>query len=464
MRLLPRSLFWRMMFILVLGLVLAQIIGSVILLRDRGDVLQHNLGLHLINRITAVVQLIEQARPEQRKGIIQIFDTPEFRVSLSDRPRPQEENSISPRPLVAMLRRNLPGHERVVVSIIPMERKGDSRAPGWRDRPQRRSKRGPGSRELMRMSHMGFQAQVQIPSGQWVIFQRPVPEDAFSWRSQVSKYLAILVLSIALISYIAVRFVTRPLGLLANAADDLGRNINTPPLDETGPAEVRRAAQAFNNMQRRLRRYIEDRGEILAAVSHDLKTPITRLRLRTEMLEQEKIQAKFNQDLDDMEQMVHATLDFMRGAESSETPVPIDIMALLEALQEDMQGMGQKVELEPAELEPFVGRPLLLKRCLTNLMENAVRYGSQATVRLEQTAEQLQIVIADRGPGIPESERERVFRPFVRGEDSRSRATGGTGLGLSIARNIARAHGGELILRSGRDGVGLEAVVSLPIV
>ncbi|MCP4128661.1 MAG: HAMP domain-containing protein [Gammaproteobacteria bacterium] len=312
------------------------------------------------------------------------------------------------------------------------------------------------------MSHMGFQAQVQIPSGQWVIFQRPVPEDAFSWRSQVSKYLAILVLSIALISYIAVRFVTRPLGLLANAADDLGRNINTPPLDETGPAEVRRAAQAFNNMQRRLKRYIEDRGEILAAVSHDLKTPITRLRLRTEMLEQEKLQAKFNQDLDDMEQMVHATLDFMRGAESSETPVPIDIVALLEALQEDMRGMGETVELEAAELEPFVGRPLLLKRCLTNLMENAVRYGGQATVRLEQTVEQLQIVIADRGPGIPESERERVFRPFVRGEDSRSRATGGTGLGLSIARNIARAHGGELVLRSGRDGVGLEAVISLP--
>ncbi|MCP4275660.1 MAG: sensor histidine kinase, partial [Gammaproteobacteria bacterium] len=151
-----------------------------------------------------------------------------------------------------------------------------------------------------------------------------------------------------------------------------------------------------------------------------------------------------------------------RGAESSETPVPIDIVALLEALQEDMRGMGETVELEAAELEPFVGRPLLLKRCLTNLMENAVRYGGQATVRLEQTVEQLQIVIADRGPGIPESERERVFRPFVRGEDSRSRATGGTGLGLSIARNIARAHGGELVLRSGRDGVGLEAVISLP--
>jgi len=464
MRLLPRSLFWRMMLILVVGLILAQVIGSAILLRDRGDVLQRNLGLHLINRITAVVQLLEQTRPEQRMGIVQIFNSSEFNVSLSERPKSRKANAISPRPLTKLLRRNLPGHERVIVSIIPMAHDREHHKPGWGERPPKRYMRGPGAPEFVRISQVGFQAQVQLSGGQWVVFQRPVPEDAYSWRSKIHTYLTILVLAIALISFIAVRFVTRPLGLLANAADDLGRNINTPPLDEKGPAEVKRAAQAFNNMQSRLRRYIEDRGEILAAVSHDLKTPITRLRLRTEMLEQEKLQEKFNQDLDDMEQMVHATLDFMRGTESSEAPVPIDIMALLEALQEDMQALGHAVELESAELRPYLGRPLLLKRCLTNLIDNAVRYGKQASIRLELTSEQLQIIIAGQGPGIPESEREKVFRPFIRGEDSRSRETGGTGLGLSIARNIARAHGGELILRSARDGVGLEAVVSLPII
>jgi len=463
MRLLPRSLFWRLILVLVLGLVLAQVIGSAILLRDRGDVLQRNLGMHLINRITAVVRLVEQVRSEQRRDIIRIFSSPDFRVSLNEQPRPMDEHAISPLPLVAMLRRNLPGDGDVIVSIIPMTPHAERHQPEWRPPPRRymRERFGPG---FWRGRHVGFQAQVQLTDGQWLIFHQPVPGDLYSWRFKVLTYLAILVLSIALLSYIAVRFVTRPLGLLANAADDLGRNIQSPPLEEKGPVEVSRAARAFNNMQRRLRRYIEDRGEILAAVSHDLKTPITRLRLRTEMLEQENVKDKFNQDLDEMEQMVRATLDFMRGTESGEIQVPVDIMALLEAIQEDMHGLGYTVELEPAELKPYQGRPLLLKRCLTNLIENAVRYGEEASIVVSQTKDQLQIIIADKGPGIPEAEHERVFRPFIRGEDSRSRETGGTGLGLSIARNIVRAHGGELILRGGADGVGLEAVMSLPLV
>jgi signal transduction histidine kinase len=310
----------------------------------------------------------------------------------------------------------------------------------------------------------GFQIQVQLSNGQWLIAQHQMPGDISTWRANVLTYLAVLLLAIVLLSYIAVRYVTKPLGLLANAADDLGRDIQSPPLEESGPAEVQRAARAFNTMQQRLRRYIDDRDEILAAVSHDLKTPITRLRLRTEMLSEDAIQDKFNNDLDDMEQMVDATLDFMRGTESSETAVPVDIMAMLEALQQDMSDLGHTVELQPAELEPYRARPLLLKRCLTNLVENAIRYGEQAEIRVEQTKDQLQIIIADTGPGIPEQERKRIFQPFVRGESSRSRDTGGNGLGLSIARNIARAHGGELTLRSGREGVGLEAVVTLPIV
>jgi signal transduction histidine kinase len=182
------------------------------------------------------------------------------------------------------------------------------------------------------------------------------------------------------------------------------------------------------------------------------------------MLADENIQMKFNQDLDDMEQMVNATLDFMRGTESSEKPVPVDIMALLEALRDDMNDMGSNVELEPADIKPYRGRPMLLKRCFTNLIENAVRYGGEARIRVEQSKEELQIIIADSGPGIPEPERERIFKPFVRGESSRSRDTGGSGLGLSIARNIARAHGGELTLRDGRGGAGFEVVVALPVI
>jgi len=460
MRLLPRSLFWRLMLVLVLGLILAQVIGSAILLQDRGDMVKRNLGMHFINRISAVVRLIEEVGPKQRNDIVRIFNAPDFNITLTAQPRSQSAHVTAPRPLVDLLRRSLPGESRVIVSIIP--KVGDHRQSKWRQLPPPRHLRDQHRPGPWRGRHVGFQTQVQLSDGQWLIFNRPVPEEIHSWRAKVLSYLAILVLSIAALSYLAVRFVTRPLGVLASAADDLGRNIQSPPLDEKGPAEVGRAARAFNNMQLRLRRYIEDRGEVLAAVSHDLKTPITRMRLRTEMLEQENIQEKFNQDLDDMEQMVQATLDFMQGTESSETPVPIDMVAMLEALQEDMQGLGYTVELQPIELKPYLGRPLLLKRCLINLIENAVRYGKEANIRLYSTSEQLDIIIADKGPGIPKGEQERVFRPFERGENSRSRDTGGTGLGLSIARNIARAHGGELSLHNDENGVGLEVIVSLP--
>lgn len=464
MTLLPRSLFWRLMLVLVIGLIIAQVIGSAILLKDRQDLVQYNLGRHLVDRVTSVVRLIEESRPEERARIIQAFDSPEFRVFLSDTPRPLVENAVSPVWLTSKLRRSLPTSEKVVVSIIPMRKNHDRSRARHFQRQMERPLRDGKPLKMWRLKHAGFLAQVKLQSGEWLIFHRPVPPDIQSRHKKLLAYLAMLVISIALISFIAVRYVTRPLALLASAADDLGRDIQSPPLEEKGSAEVRRAARAFNTMQSRLRRYIEDRGEILAAVSHDLKTPITRLRLRSEMLEDEKVQEKFNQDLGDMEQMVNATLDFMRGTESREKPVPVDIMALLEALRDDMSDLGANVQLDPAELKPYPGRPLLLKRCLTNLIENAVRYGEEANIRVERSKEQLQIIIADRGPGIPEAEQERIFKPFVRGEASRSKDTGGNGLGLSIARNIARAHGGELTLRNGRDGVGLEAVVSLPLV
>jgi signal transduction histidine kinase len=463
MTLLPRSLFWRLMLVMVIGLILAQIIGSMILLKDRQDLVQYNLGKHLVDRVTSVVRLINESAPEDRERIIQAFDSPEFRVFLSDTPRPLDENAVSPAWLTSRLRSSLPTSEKVIVSIIPMIEDRDHLRSERYQRKMERNLRDGRSRKMWRLKHAGFLAQVELQSGEWLIFHRPVPPDIQSRHKKLLAYLAILVISIVLISFIAVRYVTRPLGVLANAADDLGRDIQSPPLEEKGSAEVRRAARAFNTMQSRLRRYIEDRGEILAAVSHDLKTPITRMRLRTEMLENDKVQQKFGQDLDDMEQMVNATLDFMRGTESSEKPVPVDIMALLEALRDDMSDLGAKVELEIANIRPYLGRPLLLKRCLTNLIENAVRYGEEARISVEQSKEQLQIIVADSGPGIPEAERERIFKPFVRGEASRSKDTGGNGLGLSIARNIARAHGGELTLRNGKGGAGLEAVVSLPL-
>jgi len=225
--------------------------------------------------------------------------------------------------------------------------------------------------------------------------------------------------------------------------------------------EVRRAAKAFNSMQERLGRYIRTRTGILTAMSHDLKTPITRLRLRAELLEQPELREKFVRDLSEMEQMVNATLGFMRGLDDREPLRAIDVRALAEALQADAEELGATVEVMGEPLAPFSGKSEGLKRALQNLLDNAVRYGRHAQIAIEDQADILNIVVRDRGPGIPEDQLERVFEPFYRLEASRNPGTGGTGLGLSIARNIAQTMGGELTLRN-RDSGGLEARLSLP--
>jgi signal transduction histidine kinase len=258
-----------------------------------------------------------------------------------------------------------------------------------------------------------------------------------------------------------VRWVTRPLKTLADAANELGADIERPPLAEEGPLEVSRAARAFNTMQRRIVAFIRDRARILAAMSHDLKTPITRLRLRAELLDDPQLRAKFEKDLAEMESMVGATLDFMRGVESREPRQPIDVMALLESLQADAAEVNGSVMIEGAAGKPYRGLAQALKRCLGNLIDNAVRYGKSAKIMVEDSPTMLTIRVRDEGPGIPEGDLERVFEPFHRLEGSRSRDTGGTGLGLGIARNIARAHGGDIVLRNVPQG-GLEAVLTLP--
>jgi signal transduction histidine kinase len=214
-------------------------------------------------------------------------------------------------------------------------------------------------------------------------------------------------------------------------------------------------------MQQKLAKFISDRTRIFTAMSHDLKTPITRLRLRTEMLDDAELRAKFANDLQEMEAMVGAALDFMRGLDHQEPVRPVDVMALLESLQADAREIGGDVRIEGTVRAPYHGHAQALKRCLSNLIDNAVKYGKSATISVEDSAGQLRICVRDEGPGIPEAELERVFDPFYRLEGSRSRSTGGTGLGLTIARNIAQAHGGELVLRN-RPAGGLEAVLTLP--
>jgi signal transduction histidine kinase len=214
-------------------------------------------------------------------------------------------------------------------------------------------------------------------------------------------------------------------------------------------------------MQRRIARFVEDRARMLAAVSHDLRTPLTRIRLRADLLDDEELGDKIRRDLDDMQTMVEATLDFMRGTASREETRSLDLMALLESLSEDAEESGARVRLRGQVQTPYRGRPVALKRCIGNLLDNALRYGGEADIEVTDSDSAVTVTIADRGPGIPLESLGKVFDPFWRLDASRGRDSGGTGLGLGIARNIAKSHGGDLVLHNRKDG-GLCAELTLP--
>ena len=274
--------------------------------------------------------------------------------------------------------------------------------------------------------------------------------------------LAILLAAVLLLSYVAVRWVTRPLQVLAAAADELGRDINRPPLPEDGPVEVQRAAHAFNTMQTRLVRFIDERTRLLAAMSHDLKTPLTRMRLRAELLEDEQPAREIREGSagnggdGDADARIHARTRPAASRRNSSTS-----WRCSRACRPTTRRWGARSPSTDASTRPWSGSPQLLKRCISNLVDNAVLYGQRAEIRVDDGPDQLTIRVRDHGPGIPEGEIDKVFEPFYRLEGSRSRETGGTGLGLSIARNIAQAHGGDVRLRNREDG-GLEAILTLP--
>lgn len=267
----------------------------------------------------------------------------------------------------------------------------------------------------------------------------------------------------ALCCWLAVRLATRPLEQLALAADALGPDMQGAHLPESGPSEVARAARAFNAMQQRIAGYMAERIQILASISHDLQTPITRMRLRVDMMDDEPQQARLRQDLQAMEQLVKEGVAYARTLHgTSEAPTRIDPDALLESMVHDYTDAGQQVSLQGTLGRAMELRPQALRRVLGNLIDNALKFGGSAEVQVAPGAAGGFVVsVLDRGPGIPQESLQAVFEPFVRLESSRSRETGGTGLGLAIARQLATAMGGALTLHQ-REGGGLEARLALP--
>ncbi|MEO8598626.1 MAG: ATP-binding protein [bacterium] len=274
-------------------------------------------------------------------------------------------------------------------------------------------------------------------------------------------YLALFVSSIGVLAYLVARMTMRPLKQLAQAAFDLGNDLNHPPLALAGSSEIRQAGSAFNAMQKRIRDQILQRTQMLAAITHDLQTPLTRLRLRLEKVSDDALRDKLIDDLSAMQGMVREGLELARSMASAEPMQRLDLDSLLDSVCSDASDAGQQVSLSGHAGKSVLARPNTLRRCLVNLIDNAVKYGQSAAVSVVREAAGVVIRIRDHGPGIAPDQLAQVFEPFYRIETSRSRQSGGTGLGLTIARNIAEQHGGTVTLRNHPDG-GLEAVLTLP--
>jgi signal transduction histidine kinase len=475
MRLVPRSLSGRLVLVVMAILVTAQLSSLGIHMHERGELLLQASGMRAAQQIADIVELFDSTSPADRRRIAQVLSRPPLVVSV-------ERTAITGDPAAgtraaffgAMLRRTLGEDRALTVRITeggetwaPPQWKGGA-GPGRMDgigpmgsgRMDGSGPRGPGMHYLAQPGVV-LLAQVRLRDGSLVTFESGQPVETSSWPYRVLASIGILLAAAIGVAFIAVRWATRPLATLAIAAEALGRNVNRPPLPEDGPIEVARAARAFNTMQTQLATYVRTRTQLLAAMSHDLKTPITRLRLRSELLDDARLREKYETDLQEMEAMVGSTLEFLRGLEADEPARPLDVMSMLETLQADRQEMGARVTIEGIAAIPYTGQRLALRRALGNLLDNAIKYGKGAAVFVHDDAQRLSIRICDEGPGIPDGELEKVFEPFYRLESSRSRDTGGTGLGLAIARQIARAHGGDVKLAN-RPGGGLEAVLELP--
>jgi len=443
-RLWPRSLAARTAVVLLLGLAMVQMAGLTIHAFDRLDVQRLGQARDIAVRAVGVYRAMALTDPPRRAAVLaELHRGPDLIAALSQSP-PQVDL-----PEMPLLEQRL---LRVNMNLIPL---GGPQLH-WHE-------------SVFYGGHPSHQAVIgmRLPDGEWVNVTAEL-EPLRPWHSPT--FLAAFLLMTAAAAGLtlwAVRRLTAPVRTLAEAAEALGRDVNAPPLPEHGPTEVAVAAVAFNTMASRIRRFVQDRTELLTAIGHDLRTPITRLKLRAEFVEDEEQRGKILADLEELEAMVSATLAFGRDARTTEPVSSIDLAELLRTILDEAGDANPEVVSKlsyqgPAHLT-VRARSLSLKRVFVNLVANAINYGGSALVRLSRTDDRTVIVeIEDDGPGVPAVDLSRVFEPFHRGEPSRNRETGGVGLGLPIARNIMRAHGGDVVIDN-RPAGGARATVTLPI-
>jgi signal transduction histidine kinase len=467
-RLLPDSIAGWVILVVITGLVASQVIAIAIHYDSRREAQTILENVRIAERVITLTRLIGLISPEQRPDIVRSVSRPSLIVtwepnSAVDATDPGNMKTQLLTDVIADRQENL-GLRNIQVDYIdaPLQLPMDGDVIDTLLADQAQELRGTLRQALeQRLAGPTFIISLQLADATWLNFAAVDQVTVPAWSHQSVALIAVMLIAVIALSILGIRRLTAPLGTLAQAAERLGRDVNAPRLTERGASDVRKALRAFNNMQERIQRFIEDRTRMIAAISHDLRTPITRLRLRAEFVEDPEQQARMLADLDDMETMIRSTLSFAREEANPEPRRELDLVALLRSICEDAPDVALAVDLSGAEALPFGGQPVALRRGFCNLIDNAVKYGQRARIGLSIGVDSIAVTIDDDGPGLPEEELERVFRPFYRVEQSRSRDTGGVGLGLSVARTVFRAHGGDVVLSNRPEG-GLRATVALP--
>jgi signal transduction histidine kinase len=447
MKSLLKSMTTRVFLILFVGVILSVLVTLWLALSERQQMLGQLREYHAVERVAQFVVSLENVPAHLRAPYFTATARGGMRAELAS----ADSKTLESRSELALaLERRLPDNYAVAsASITPQ----DCTDAGGRSPRRQRAEQRPGCEALLVTLHDGARLRLTVSAPR---------QPSLAPRIDIPTYGTLFLLSIAVLAAVVARMSMAPLKRLAKAATALGHDIERPPLPETGAVEIRQAAAAFNAMQARIRTHIKQRAHILAAITHDLQTPLTRLRLRLEKVEDEELKNKLISDLSAMQGMVREGLDLARSLDSAEPMQLLDLDSLIDSVCTDATDAGQTVTASGKTNASLMARPLALRRCLTNLIDNAVKYGGYARVTSTREGNGVTIRIKDGGPGIPQREMEKVFEPFYRIEDSRSRDTGGTGLGLTIASNIAEQHGGSISLHNAPEG-GLEVTLHLPV-
>ncbi|WP_116134401.1 ATP-binding protein [Tropicimonas sp. IMCC34043] len=461
-RFLPGSLRGQLLLLILLTLALAQALVAWLFADEREMALRAALGQEAASRAANVARLIAEAPEDLHPSILRAADSPLVRFSLGAAPAVDHS-----------------GHGTEVLAGQIASQIGTTPVPEVRlelhqtdDQPQPMPGMFGMSGQMGQMhramqpvpiSSVEMKISVAMQNGTWlnVLTRFHRPPYQLAWTAVGT--FAVSAVLIGATVWVALGQLTGPLRELARSAEEFGRGAEAHVIDPSGPNELRSLTGAFNRMQERIRRFVDDRTRLLAALSHDLRSPLTALRVRAEMIDEDETRERIIATTEEMQEMVESTLAFARGVSNAEPVETVNLSEIVASLVADMDASAGLVTLQPSpEMVRVQLRPTSMRRALRNLIENALRYGGQAEVRVWRDGEAARIAVEDRGPGIPEDQFEHVFDPFVRLETSRSRETGGAGLGLSIARTIVQSHGGDIDLQN-REGGGLTATMTLPV-